>query len=423
MNIFVLFGITGDLAKKKVIPAIARIERGSGSTTGEQIAIGVGRKKLPPDEFASLRNRAYIAGELDAISTYKKLKKTIYSEIARYAKSLGALRGTKGPVVVNIIAYSSLPPHLHVAVARLFASSVRDRVMDSKFDIRLRFLFEKPLGTDFASATRDIASLRALFREDQLYFVDHYLFKEPLVTLRNAVDMNSGMFSHSLGSSDISSIESVMYETVDVRGREAFYDAVGALNDIGQNHLLQMLAECIQMREKARGTKPGSVKTKAKIISSLKIVNDPVFGQYKGYAESDGVKPGSHTETFFRVEALYGDGHDKDGRSIKCVITGGKSLGIAKSGLILKNEKHGTESFIDMSAKGSATDDTKGAKVSYESMHKDAYVAVFEQAIAGNRDAFAREEEILAGWKFAKRAKQIRTRKNILYNDLRDIAV
>ncbi len=382
MNIFILFGITGDLAKKKVIPALLELERGSGLSTGEQIALGIGRKKLPPDEFLSLKKRKYITGELDTNSTYKKIKKELYS-IVRKGQSDS----------INLIVYSSLPPHLHIVVATFFAKWTIDHKLNKKFDVRLRFLFEKPLGTDLLSATSDISKLKKLYDSTQLYFVDHYLFKESLTTMRKVLELHPEMFAQSLGSSDISSMESVIYEDVAVTGRGVFYDAVGALNDIGQNHILQILAEGIQMREKAQKIKP---KTKAQIISSLKIVNNPIFGQYKNYLQVDGVRDKSQTETFFRVEAMYKD--------LKCIISGGKALGIKKTGLLFRNQKHGTEIFLDMSIG-----------------KKDAYVSMFMEAIKGNQLAFANEEEIIAGWRFVKRAKQIKTKKNIVYNNLHDI--
>lgn len=382
MNIFILFGITGDLAKKKVIPALLELERESGLSTGEQIALGIGRKKLPPDEFLSLKKRKYITGEVDTNSTYKKIKKELYS-IVRKGQSDS----------INLIVYSSLPPHLHIVVATLFEKWAIDRKLNKKFNVHLRFLFEKPIGTDLLSATSDIAKLKKLYDSTQLYFVDHYLFKESLTTMRKVLELHPNLFASSLGSSDISSMESVIYEDVAVNGRGVFYDAVGALNDIGQNHILQMLAEGIQIREKAQGMKS---KTKAQIISSLKIVNNPIFGQYKNYLQVDGVRDKSQTETFFRVEAMYKD--------LKCIISGGKALGIKKTGLLFRNQKHGTEIFLDMSIG-----------------KKDAYVSMFMEAIKGNQLAFANEEEIIAGWRFVKRAKQIKTKKNIVYNNLHDI--
>ncbi len=381
MNILVLFGVTGDLARKKVIPALADF------SSSDHVIIGIGRKATPPAEFATLKRRAYIAGELDSISTYKKLKKEIYA-IAKMS------------ACANVIAYSSLPPHMHVMVAQLFAKHAMDSKANAKLGMQFRFLLEKPIGTDLASATRDIAALNAAIDPSRLFFVDHYLFKEPLEALREATRFHPQLFADSIGGDGLASVEAVLYDSVDAGGRGAFYDSVGALNDIGQNHLLQLLAEFILMREWIRTQNTGkhTGKAKAQIISALKIVNNPVFGQYKGYSEVEGVKPGSKTETFFRIEATYGD--------LKCAISGGKALGIRKSGLILKNRKHGTETFIDM-------DEAK-------SRH-GAYASVFRQAIAGNRSAFAQESEIIAGWKFAKRAKQIRTSKNIVYQSLHDI--
>lgn len=402
MNILVLFGVTGDLARKKVIPALA--DFGADIAGSDHVVIGIGRKAAPPAEFATLKRRAYVAGELDSISTYKKLKKEIRA-IARNAAS------APNTPKVRLIAYSSLPPHMHVMVARLFAEHVigaKNALLANEYhDMDFRFLFEKPIGSDLASATRDIATLHAIFNPTKLFFVDHYLFKEPLTALRDATRLHPQLFADTIGADGLASVEAVLYDSVDVSGRGAFYDAVGALNDIGQNHLLQMLAEFIMMREWIRSQNPAQsapagkkspTKAKAQIISSLKIVNDPVFGQYAGYSEVEGVKAGSKTETFFRIEATYGD--------LRCAVSGGKGLGIRKSGLILRNRKHGTEIFIDM-------DESKSPCGSYAS--------VFRQAIAGNRSAFAQESEIIAGWKFARRAKQIRTSKIIVYRSLRDI--
>lgn len=419
MNIFVLFGITGDLAKKKVIPALVELEKRSGSTMGDQIAIGIGRKPQPPSEFGMLRSNMYLVGELNKVLTYKRLKKEIYAIVKNVAKNSAKAAGSKRRhAPIHIIAYSSLPPHMHVEVAELFAKWSLDEAMNAKFGVQFKFLFEKPIGTDLASATRDIESLK---KAVPAYFVDHYLCKEPLMVLRSAVATNPALFSDSIGGAGVSVIESMMYENLDVRDRGAFYDAVGSLNDTGQNHIIQMLAEGIRLREQILLWKTVSegqmtpaqaikrLKTKAQIMSELKIINDPIFGQYKGYAETEGVRPGSQTDTFFRVEALYSTGASSGIKGdvkneIKCVLTGGKKLGISKSGILLKNKKHGNEIFIDMS-----------------SGKKDPYVSVFEQAVLGNTEAFAQESEILAGWKFAKRAKQIKTRKNIVYESLHDI--
>ncbi len=401
MNIFILFGITGDLAKKKVIPALADLEKRGGSSTGEQLCIGIGRKPVPPAEFHLLKRGLYIAGELDAASTYKKLRKALYAAAKESAASRPGSR-------ISLMAYSSLPPHMHVMVAEMLAKWTIDEKANKKLGAEFRFLLEKPVGTDLASATRDIEALERHMGKDCLYFVDHYLFKEPLTALRDAAALCPRLFAESIGGQGIRTVEAVIHESIGIEGRGAFYDAVGALSDIGQNHIAQMLAEFIRIRDAVRsacapaGSKPVAAKTRGQIISSLKLVNNPVFGQYKGYAESEGVKKGSKTETFFRIEAICpGSGGTSD---IKCVLSGGKGLGVKKSGLIIRDQTHGTETFIDMNTG-----------------KKDAYVAAFEQAILGNRAAFADQSEIIAGWKLVKRAKQIRTRANIVYGDLHDI--
>jgi glucose-6-phosphate 1-dehydrogenase len=433
MNIFILFGITGNLAKNKVIPALVELEKKNIKSAGKQLCIGIGRKPSPPTEFGDIQSRLYVSGALDSVSTYKRIKKIVYD-------TAKAMKTAKGPTPINLIAYSSLPPHMHVGVARLFRKYAIDEKLNAKFHIQLRFLFEKPIGTDLASATKDIASLHSIFgsaAEHRLYFVDHYLFKERLCALGDCIKAEPELFADSIGSSGIGSVEAVLYESEDVADRAVFYDAVGALNDVGQNHMLQLLVEGIRMREivlmeknadKDRGgdekikngkitkIRQNKLPTKAQMMQSLKIIGNPLFGQYKGYAEIPSIRHGSKTETFFRVEAMYdydagkdiggfhGKSNDKSNARLKCAISSGKKLGISKSGLIFKDEKHGRELFIDMS---------NGTK--------DAYLTMFEKAVEGDREAFAQEAEILAGWKFVKRAKQIRTKKLTIYEKLEDL--
>lgn len=417
MHIFVLFGITGDLARKRIIPALVEIEKQNKVTarSSSQLAIGVGRKPQAPAEFSQLKKRLYLSGELNAASTFKKLKKEIYAQIT----AAGAL--TEHAVIV----YSSLPPRMHLLLAQLFSKHAVDAKLNKKFNVQLRFLFEKPIGTDLASAMHDLAGLHAAIDPvGSMHFVDHYLFKEPLRTLQASVAMHPALFKDLLGSPDIAEMESIMYETDDVATRGSFYDAVGALNDVGQNHLLQLLAEGLRMRDfiLSPSKDMAKMRTRTQIINSLKIVNNPIFGQYKGYLATEGVKPNSKTETFFRVEALYASPY---GKEIKCIISAGKSLGLKKSGLLLiqREKKENAAKKSDKDKNKAVENDTADTEIFIDMAKgkKDAYLNMFERAMQGNAEAFAQESEIIAGWKFTKRAKQIKTRKNIVYESWHDI--
>ncbi len=444
MNIFILFGITGDLAKKRVIPALVELEKrqaGSKAKKISQLAIGVGRKVQPPAEFFLLKKHAYICGELDSQKTYRNIKKELYARIN------AAKQG--GPV--NVIIYSSLPPQMHAGMATLFAKHAIDAKLNKKLGVQVRFLFEKPIGIDLQSAQHDMAAFHAALKADakpgsqplaSMHFVDHYLFKESLDTLKASVTLQPELFEDLLGSPHITEIQSVMYETDDVKTRGSFYDAVGALNDVGQNHLLQMLAEGLRLRDfilhaknekagvnaanSAKKTAKNVPKTKAEIMGSLKIVNNPIFGQYRGYAQTEGVKPTSKTETYFRVEALYKGEKNAEGASdeIKCIISSGKALGIKKSGLILieGGAKDSAKAAKNKSAsKKGAKNEGREIFIDMSLGKKDAYLTMFERIVAGDVEGFAKEQEIIAGWKFTKRAKQIKTRKNIVYESLHDI--
>ncbi len=418
MNIFILFGITGDLAKKKVIPALVKLneEQETKSGTAESFFIGVGRKPLPPEEFAMFKAGTYVSGDLHSSPLYRKI-------LAQIKKQISA---SKRLVRLNLVMYSALPPDMHVKIADFFRKEIGTplsvqiekktksllRAKKQGITLNMRLVIEKPIGSSLKDAESIFAKFQKFPPIYDFYFVDHYLAKQPLVYLERLAMSNPRLFCKNLGSHHLRELKVVLYEQLGVAGRGAFYDSVGALFDVGQNHLLQVMSTCLLLRHKimcAEGD-PKQQKlriNKAIILDKLRLCGQPQFGQYAGYATTPNIAPQSATETFFNISFKA---PDKDARSIHalkdvvCTITSGKALPVSRSGIELWYG-NGKSDFIDLS-KGS----------------KDAYQMLFEAVLEGDKSLFAEREEIVAAWKIAERAKKLKTKTGlIVYRKPRDI--
>ncbi len=410
MKAVILFGITGDLARKRIIPALSAIQTSTAGIDAYIPVFAIARKEVPPVEFGTLKNAYYISGELDHDKTYLKLAKQIQVVFKEQYKNTG----TKNKRL-DVFIYSSLPPHMHSAVMAYFNTFVADK-LGKKFkdNFSFTFLVEKPIGNDLKSAEAEFKKIESIIPIEKIKFIDHYLAKDTLIHLRKACLANPFLFRETLGSSDLQSIELLMLETIDVATRGAFYDKVGALFDVGQNHLLQMLAEIMKLRiavtQTAHGIDSSKVKiSKSDIIKNLVLDGLPIYGQYAGYNDIVGVDKNSKTETFFDVRAGLSIVFAKKigvAGNIKFKLSSGKKLGTKKSGIVLtfKNKK---EIFIDM-----------------EPAVKDAYQNIFESVLLNlvGDELFTNKEEILASWKFVSRAKKLKTNSDlIVYTSLRDI--
>lgn len=424
MNIIVLFGVTGDLARQKVLPAITRIQSTRALRNNLHI-IGVGRKTIPPTEFSTVKNKAYLSGDLDFSKTYIQLRKHIQLLISdtKNIKDLKdvLIRGKKKKMMpLHIVVYSSLPPHVHTVVAKHIQTEVIAPLSKQKgIILTIDFLVEKPVGQDTKSAQREMSLFESIFNTpagvSHIRYVDHYLAKEPLLNVRSVARTNQAVLAGSLGSPDLREIRVLLLENKDVSERGAFYDRVGALFDVGQNHLLQLLAEALSMRigimNELQGVDDKKQIKKSTLIDLLMLNGSPIFGQYEGYQGEKGIEPNSKTETYFNIKAKVSElGQKRIGsavKNLKLALISAKKSGIQKSGIQLVF-KNGNTEFIDMNG---------GAK--------DAYQNIFESILFETypvSELFAQPEEIISGWKFVMRAKKLKLANKIfVYKDLRDI--
>ena len=293
-DLLVIFGITGDLARKMTFQALYRLERrellqcpvlgvASEDIAKEELvnrarkAIADAGEKIDDAVFDQLAHRlSYLHGDVTDHALYDALAKRVGSKRCLY--------------------YLEMPPSLFAPIVESLAKA--GLVQGSRVAV------EKPFGHDLTSAVELNARLRAVLDEDQIFRVDHFLGKEPVVELQYLRFGNLALVE-LWDRHVISEIQITMAENFGVDDRGKFYDGVGALRDVMQNHLLQVLAG-VTMEPPVGPSADDHNDRKADIFRAMPAV-DPdrcVRGQYRGYTDVDGVAKGSATETFvaLRVE-------------------------------------------------------------------------------------------------------------------------
>ncbi|MFR9805916.1 glucose-6-phosphate dehydrogenase [Pseudonocardia sp. RS010] len=296
-EVLVLFGITGDLAKKMIIPALYRLVRRGELTVP---VIGVALTDWDDD-----RLRAHLAdcvraasgrsgGEVDEEALERLQRSTSlvagdYTDPAVFTRLADAITEHAGPTAFAV-HYLAVPPALFGTVA--------DGLAGVGLHTRSRLVVEKPFGRDLASARALQALLAKHYPEDRIFRVDHFLGKEPvedLLVLRFANTLLEPLWDRQW----IDRFEVTMAEDFDVADRGSFYDAVGTVRDVVQNHLLQVLAYLL-MDAPLSDAADDQRDAKARLLRAVRRLDpaEVVRGRYDGYLDTPGVASGSTTETF-----------------------------------------------------------------------------------------------------------------------------
>jgi glucose-6-phosphate 1-dehydrogenase len=288
-DVMVIFGITGDLAKTQTFRALYRMER-----RGElqYPIVGVARGEWSD---ATLRDHARRAiedsGEKISEPVFGRLAERLsmvsgdYQDPKTYDRVAQAIEGRRTPVF-----YLEIPPSLFGRVVEGLAGAGLTE--------QSRVVVEKPFGHDLASARALNAELHRFLQESQIYRIDHFLGKEPTMDILFLRFSNS-VFEPLWNRDHIQSVQVTMAEDFGVDDRGAFYDPVGALRDVVQNHLLQVIG-LIASEPPSVADADGVRDKRVEVFRSMPAA-DPhsyVRGQYDGYRSVPGVSPGSQTETF-----------------------------------------------------------------------------------------------------------------------------
>lgn len=311
----VLFGITGDLARKLLLPALYALELSGG--LNEPI-LGVARSDW---DDAALRKHTETAvreatGSLDTKVLGRLCDRLSYLR-GDYAEraTFDALKERLGDSAHSAVYYLAIPPTVFTTVAEALAQAGLNQ--------RSRLVVEKPFGHDLASARALDAELRRFFDAEQILRVDHFLAKDSLAALL-ALRFANSHFEPIWNRDHLASVQITFAERLDVADRGGFYDPVGALRDVVENHLFQVMAHVAM--EPPETTAPRAIEAeRTRLFSAVRPLepSDLVRGQYAGYREVEGVKDDSTTETYLAARLAV----DNDRwRGVPFAIRTGKCL-------------------------------------------------------------------------------------------------
>ena len=425
-TILVIVGITGDLSKRKLLPALYQI------TTAKELpdhfhVIGITRRELSinsvlDDTFRDSPNKASVLRPYTEMLQMDLTHKQDYVLLKGKIDSLAEKWGQP----VQILFYLSVPPEVSRPIIKLLG----DVGLNHE---KVKLLLEKPFGTNLASAQEMIEEISGTFKESQMFRIDHYLAKEMAQNILIFRKSNA-LFRRIWNKDFIEHIEIIASETIGIENRAIFYEQTGALRDIIQSHLMQLLALTLMELPKDDSTDE-ILEERLRALKTVHIAsqasNTAVRAQYEGYRE-EVANPHSHVETFASL-TLMSDAIEWQG--VPLTLTTGKALAnkFTEIKIYFRRDKADEANRLTLRIQPHEGIDIelwakqpgyqrKLRSVQLEFAYAtnkilpEAYEQVLLDAIRSNKSLFASSEEVLATWRILEPILKIWAINN---NDLR----
>lgn len=428
--VLVIFGITGDLAQRKLLPALYQLAK-AGELPEKMRIVGVSRRDVSKDDvFAELSTFVnepdYDAQVEQHLKNHTEMRQMDLVDRGAYEALLARVREIEAEMGEpgSRLYYLSIPSQAFTPIIRLLGETGHNSPLVGSQELP-RLLIEKPFGYDLASARELVAVLGEHFAEGQVYRIDHYVAKE---TVQNILTFRfkNPLFESIWNNRHIDHISVVAHEKIDIEGRADFYEQTGALRDFIQNHLLQLLA-IVTMARPPHLTSEDIHQQKLTLLEAIKpvapdeIAEMAVRGQYEGYRE-EVRNLDSNIETFAHVK-LWIDNEQWTG--VPVVLETGKALQEKSTEISIcfrqpedateeQNKlvfriqpKEGITLHLQIKQPG-IKNITDGADMefdyarSFNQRPAEAYERVIVDAIRGDQTLFATSAEVIRSWEIVE---------------------
>jgi len=430
---FVIFGASGDLTHRKLVPALYRLFR-KGRLPAETRIVGFSRTEFSHGDWRAnlAESTARQVGEDFDAGVWAKFAESVYyhpgdiGEAKEFESLAGFLRGIERAAASMRVYYLATAPRFYeLAIEQLGRSGLA-----AENGGRRRVIIEKPFGTDLASARRLNESVHKVFREDQVYRIDHYLGKETvqnLLVLRFANTIFEPIWNRNF----IDHVQITVAEEVEVGSRASYYDTAGVIRDMFQNHLLQLLmitAMEAPVRYEAKSVRDEKVKVLQAVrpLAGEQVHADTIRGQYRGYAQTPDVADDSRTATFAAVK-LWIDNWRWQG--VPFYLRSGKAMSCRTTQIVVQFQEpphmlfpEGPRSAVESNRLVIQVQPAEGIQLHFQTKVPDAgmrlrqtdldfryqrefrgaipeaYERLLLDALEGDASLFARADEVEAAW-------------------------